>query len=134
MITNSSRKALGRITLRPMAPGESGACAQICFEAFRDVQDRHGFPRGFPVVEAAAGLIEAWSPHPSIWAVVAEMGGTIVGSNFLHKGDSIRAIGPASVSPDARGAGVGRTLMSAVLEWAGGAPGVRLVQDSFNLW
>ena len=43
-----------------------------------------------------------WIPHPSIWGVVAEIGGRIVGSNFLDERDPIRGVGPITVDPKAR--------------------------------
>jgi predicted N-acetyltransferase YhbS len=135
MTTTSSKATSGSISIRPMTPADAAASAQICFEAFRDVQDRHNFPRDFPVPEAAAGLFGAWAGQPSIFGVVAEVDGRIVGSNFLHEHDPVRGIGPASVSPDVQNAntGVGRKLMEAVIERGRGSASVRLVQDAFNM-
>jgi predicted N-acetyltransferase YhbS len=73
------------------------------------------------VLEAAAGMMGAWIPHPSIWGVVAERDGRIVGSNFLDERDPIRGVSPISVDPEGQDAGVGRRLMEAVLERGGGA-------------
>jgi Acetyltransferase (GNAT) domain len=71
--------------------------------------------------------------HPSIWGVVAERDGRIVGSNFLDERGPIRGVGPVSVDPAAQGQGVGRRLMEAVLKPSEGARGIRLLQDSFNV-
>ncbi|MBT8417273.1 MAG: GNAT family N-acetyltransferase, partial [Silicimonas sp.] len=66
-------------------------------------------------------------------AVVAVKERRIVGVNFLGEGDPIRGVGPIAVAPDADDSGVGRSLMHDVIERAGDAPGVRLLQDTFNL-
>jgi predicted N-acetyltransferase YhbS len=123
----------GRPTIRGVEPGDAEACAQILFDAFSGIQDHHRFPRDFPVLEAAAGIMGVWIPHPSIWGVVAELDGRIVGSNFLDERDPIRGVGPISVDPERQDAGIGRRLMEAVIERGGGAPGIRLTQDGFNM-
>ncbi|HEU0023752.1 MAG TPA: GNAT family N-acetyltransferase [Thermoleophilaceae bacterium] len=122
-----------RVTVREVEPGDADACARICFDAFAGIHDHHRFPRDFPALEAAAGIMGIWVPHPSIWGVVAELDGRIVGSNFIDERDSIRAVGPITVEPKGQNAGVGRQLMEAVLERAEGAPGIRLTQDAFNV-
>jgi GNAT superfamily N-acetyltransferase len=104
------------VTLRQAVPGDAEACAQIVFDAFGGIQDYHQFPRDFPTLEAAAGLIGAWIPHPEIWGVVAEVDGRIVGSNFLDERDPIRGVGPITVDPEGQNAGVGRKLMGAVFD------------------
>jgi hypothetical protein len=78
-------------------------------------------------------MMEAWVPHPSIWGVVAEIDGRVVGSNFLDERDPIRGVGPITVSPDGQNAGVGRKLMEAVMERGRPAPGMRLLQDAFHM-
>ena len=123
----------GQVTLREVRPEDVEACAQICFDAFGGFHDHHRFPRDFPVLEAAAGIMGMWIPHPSIWGVVAEIDGRIVGSNFLDERDPIRGVGPITVDPEGQNAGVGRKLMRAVLERGEGAVGIRLLQDAFNL-
>jgi GNAT superfamily N-acetyltransferase len=68
-----------------------------------------------------------------VWGVVAEVGGRVVGCNFLDERGPIRGVGPITVAPEAQDAGVGRQLMRAVLERAKGARGVRLLQDAFHM-
>lgn len=122
----------GHVTLREVEPGDVEACAQICFDAFGGFHDHHRFPRDFPVLEAAAGIMGMWVPHPSIWGVVAELDGRIVGSNFLDERDPIRGVGPITVDPEGQSAGVGRKLMLAVMERGEGAVGIRLLQDALQ--
>jgi predicted N-acetyltransferase YhbS len=133
MTDSVSTEAAGQVTLRQVDPSDTEACAQILFDAFGGVHDHHRFARDFPVLEAATGLMEIWIPHPSIWGVVAEIDGRIVGSNFLDERDPIRGVGPITVDPECQNAGVGRKLMAAVMERGEGASGIRLLQDAFNM-
>jgi GNAT superfamily N-acetyltransferase len=130
--TTSAAEA-GQVTLREVEPGDADACAQILFDAFGAIHDHHRFRRDFPAMEAAAGMMGMWIPHPQIWGVVAEMDGRVVGSNFLDERDPIRGVGPITIDPEAQNAGVGRMLMSAVLERGKDARGIRLVQDGFHM-
>ncbi len=107
--------------------------ARICFEAFGGLHDHHHFERDFPVIEAAEQIIGTWISHPSIWGVLAERDGRVLGSNFLDERDPIRGVGPITVDPEGQNAGVGRSLMQAVIERGEGAPGIRLLQDAFHL-
>jgi predicted N-acetyltransferase YhbS len=126
-------KTSERVTLRGAEPGDAEACAQILFAAFGGFHDHHRFPRDFPVLEAAVGMMAMSIPHPLIWGVVAEVDGRIVGSNFLDERDPIRGVGPITVDPESQSVGVGRKLMEAVIERGQGAPGIRLLQDAFNM-
>jgi GNAT superfamily N-acetyltransferase len=130
MPTTSSAE---RVTLREAEAADLEDCAQICFDAFGGIHDHHRFPRDFPALEAAMGLLDAWISHPAVWGVVAEIDGRIVGSNFLDERDPIRGVGPITIAPDGQNAGVGRKLMDAVLERGEGARGIRLVQDGFHM-
>jgi GNAT superfamily N-acetyltransferase len=78
-------------------------------------------------------VISVFIGHPSIWGVVAEHDGRIVGSNFLDERDPIRGVGPITIDPQHQNTGVGRRLMEAVMERGRGAAGVRLLQDAFHM-
>ena len=129
----TAETASGKLTFRDAQPADAEACAQICFDAFGEFHDHHRFPRDFPVLEAATGMMAMWVPHPSVWGVVAEVDGRIVGSNFLDERDPIRGVGPITVDPRLQSSGVGRGLMEAVLERGAEAAGIRLLQDGFNM-
>ena len=133
MTPTTSTAAASEVTIREAAPADAEACARICFEAFGAIHDHHRFPRDFPALEAATGLMASWIPHPSVWGVVAEVDGRIAGSNFLDERGPIRGVGPITVDPQGQNAGVGRRLMEAVLERGEGAPGIRLLQDGFHM-
>jgi GNAT superfamily N-acetyltransferase len=118
--------------IRPAIAADAEACGHIIFEAFKGIAEKHGFPPDFPSVEAATQLATIFIADPSIYGVVAEMDGRVVGSNFLTEGDPIRGVGPITVDPSVQGSGIGRRLMEAVVERARDAIGTRLVQDAFN--
>jgi ribosomal protein S18 acetylase RimI-like enzyme len=121
------------ITLRPVEPDDADTVARILYEAFAVIHDRHRFPRDFPTLEAADQLAGSFIAHPSIWGVVAEHEGRIIGSNFVDERGPVRGVGPITVDPQSQKRGVGRQLMVAALERSANAPGVRLLQDSFNV-
>jgi predicted N-acetyltransferase YhbS len=133
MAATTTSAHAGEVTIREVVPEDAEACAQILFDAFGGIHDHHNFPRDFPVLEAATGLMAAWIPHPSVWGVVGERDGEIVGSNFLDERSPIRGVGPITVDPEGQNAGVGRRLMEAVLERGQGAAGIRLLQDGFHM-
>jgi predicted N-acetyltransferase YhbS len=133
MVGTSGTAATQEVTLRPAEPGDAEKLARIVFEAFGDIHDYHRFQRDFPALEAAAAMMAAWVPHPSVWGVVAEIEGEVVGSNFLDERDPIRGVGPITIDPKAQNAGVGRRLMEAVIERGQDAPGIRLLQDGFHM-
>jgi predicted N-acetyltransferase YhbS len=121
------------IAIRPATDKDAHALGRICFEGFRAVNERHGFPPIFPSAEVATQRLSTFIRHPSVFSVVAEAHGRIIGFSFLSERDSIRAIGPIVVDPAVQGHGAGRQLMTAVLDRARGAKGIRLLQDTFNM-
>ena len=131
--TESTGRGAGTVRVRAIEPGDADECARILYEAFGAVHDHYRFPRDFPTLEAATQLASAFIAHPTIWGVVAESDGRIVGSNFLDERGPITGLGPITVDPDAQRQGIGRRLMDAAMERGAGARGVRLLQDSFNM-
>lgn len=129
MVSLTASKSM---TVRTIGPADVEVAARITFEAFAAIADLHRFPRDFPTVDSARGLVGAFTDHPSMWGVVAERDGCVVGSNFLDERGPVRGVGPVTVDPTAQAAGVGRVLMEAVLDRASEARSVRLLQDSFN--
>lgn len=121
-----------QVNLRPMGPGDGEAVARIIYAAFAGIHDHHRFPRDFPTQEAAAGLAAAFSAHPCIWGIVAELGGRVVGSNFLDERGPVRGVGPITVDPDVQTRRIGRRLMEAVIERGADGRDIRLLQDAFN--
>ena len=119
-------------TIRNVTPNDAPICGHIIYEAFKTVQDRHGFAPDFPSVEAATDFARMLTTHPGIFGVVAEMEARTVASGFLWQRDPVRGIGPVTVDPHHQGQGTGRLVMNALLDRTRGVAGVRLVQDAFN--
>lgn len=122
------------VTIRAAEPADAARAGRICFEAFKCIADEHGFPPDFPSPDIAGELLGAFISNPHVYGVVAEEGGTVVGSNFLW-GATVGGIGPITIAPDRQNAGIGRRLMDAVLEraQAEGMVSVRLVQAGYHM-
>ena len=117
-----------------MRPEDVEVCGRICFDAFKDIAERHNFRPDFPTPERAIQLMQMLVENVDVFSVVAERDGDVIGSNHLMEYDAIRAVGPITVDPQAQAKGAGRMLMEAVIERGKQRPGagVRLVQDGFN--
>lgn len=120
--------------LRRAIPADAAAAGQICWRAFKTIAEAHGFASDIPGAEAATGLISSLILHPGAFGLIAEIGGRIVGSNFLHEADPIASVGPLTIDPAHQNSGVGWRLMEAVLDRAKekAAAGVRLVQAGYH--
>lgn len=122
-------------SLRPPAADDLEVLARVAFEAFAQINRRHGFPPDFPSIDVSRGLFGMLLSSDHVRGVVAHQDGNAVGSGFLWVGnDGIGGIGPVTVDPTAQASGVGKAMMSALLELAQreGCAGVRLVQAGFN--
>src|SRR5438067_892929 len=104
------------LTIRPATLTDVDACGRIVHEAFTAVDNRLGFPSWFPTVEDGVRVARARISHPSVFGLVADEAGQILGSAFLSEGDPIRGVGPITVDPGIYGRGLGRQLMHALLE------------------
>jgi GNAT superfamily N-acetyltransferase len=122
------------VTLRTARPEDAPVCGQICYNAFRTINQSHGFAPDFPAPEVTIGVLSMMFSHPGLYCVVAEAGGRIVGSNCLDERSIIAGVGPITVDPEGQNRGAGRKLMQAVLDRAHehGVAGVRLVQAAFH--
>src|SRR5688572_17194976 len=113
------------VTIRPATVADTEVCARIVYEAFRGIAEHHRFPPDFPTLNDARQLCEVFITHPSIYGIVAERGGEVVGSNFLDERDPVRGLGPITVDPRMQAHGIGRLMMQAVLERGRDAAGIR---------
>lgn len=122
------------LKLRTGNSEDAQACGEICYEAFKIIGEQHNFSSDFTAVDAAQDLISRLFARSDIYAVVAEVDGQIVGSNFLWEEQIVAGIGPLTVVPKIQNATVGRHLMTAVLERSRqqGFVSVRLVQAAFH--
>src|SRR4051794_22347266 len=114
------------LTLRPSTPEDAPECGRICYEAFSTISSRHNFPVDFPSGDAGVWLLSQLIAHQGFYGVVAELGGRVVGSNFLDERSPIAGVGPITVDPSIQDRGTGRRLMEHVLDRADerGFPGV----------
>lgn len=122
------------VTLRPGTPDDAEVCGTICYQAFRDIAEKHGFPPEMHSVDIAIGALAMCLSRSDVYSVVAERDGRIVGSNFLWETSAIAGVGPITVAPSDQDSGAGHRLMDAVLMRASekAAPGVRLVQTAYH--
>ena len=109
-------------------------CGTICYEAFKTIAEQHNFPTNYPSPEAAIERMVTRLMHPGVYAVVAELDGRVVGSNFLDERSGIAGLGPITVAPAVQNHTIGRHLMQDVLDRATARhyPGVRLVLASYH--
>ncbi len=119
--------------IRSVTESDALQVGRIMHDAFRGIAEAHGFHPDLQDVEDGIRLADTFITSPTMFGVVAEQDGHIVGSNFLAEGDPIRAVATLTVDPRFQGRGVGRALMGAVLDRAKTAASVRLVADAFNV-
>jgi GNAT superfamily N-acetyltransferase len=122
------------ITLRQGRPTDAQRAGVICYEAFQTIAEQHRFPPDFPSADVAIGLMSSLLDRPDIHSVIAEIDGSLVGSNFLWENATIAGVGPITVDPRVQNGQVGKQLMQNVLERARAQKfaGVRLVQAGYH--
>lgn len=123
------------IELRAPTAADAPELGRICYEAFKDISESHGFPSDFQSVEFAQQIIGLFIQQEDIYAVGAFDSGAPKGSNFLNMWGDVAGIGPVSVDVSSQGRGIGRQTMQDVI--AHGRDNnydmIRLCQDSFNM-
>lgn len=127
-------EALSELAVRQARSEDAELCGSICFEAFDQINRRHGFPCDFPAPEVATAVLKMMFSHPKFYCVVAESQGRVVGSNCLDERSIIAGVGPITIDPQAQNRGIGMKLMNAVLRRAADqrVAGVRLIQAAFH--
>jgi predicted N-acetyltransferase YhbS len=120
------------VQIRSMKQEDVETSGRICYEAFKNIAERHNFRPDFPSPETGVQLAQSLFASPQVFSIVAESNGQVVGSNHLWEYDEIRAVGPITIDPSVQAKGTGRKLMEAVIERGRRSAGIRLVQDSFN--
>jgi len=123
-----------RVSLRLASPADAGPAGTICYTAFKTIAEQHDFPPDFPTPAVAIALMEHLLSRSDIHAVIAEIDGRVVGSNFLWETGPVAGVGPITIDPGVQNGAIGRRLMEAVLERARrqGIAAVRLVQAAYH--
>jgi len=122
------------IEIRVAKKGDEASAGPICYEAFAAIAREHNFPPDFPSPQIATGLLSMLISNPGFYGIVAELGGKIVGSNFLDERGRISGVGPITVDPKVQNDSIGRKLMQAIMERSDreGFAGIRLVQSGYH--
>jgi predicted N-acetyltransferase YhbS len=123
------------ITLRPPTPEDVPELGRICFEAFKDVSEKHGFESDFTSLEMTRTIIGSIVRDESQYGVAASVDGQLAASNYIFHSDEAAGVGPVNVDPTRQGIGLGRLIMEDVMAHAreSGLEMIRLVQDAFNV-
>ena len=135
MTTARATQAKPEIQLVPAKTEHVPELGRICYEAFKDIAESHGFPPDFPSAEFASGVIGMLVGREDFYSVVALVDGRPVGSNFLSLSDATSGVGPITVDRSVQGKGIGRALTQDVIDYArrNKIQRVRLLQDAFNM-
>ncbi len=122
------------ITVRQGTAADVEACGAIIYEAFKSIADQHNMVPDIPEPQVGSGLLSMLVSSPKAHLLVAEIDGRLVGSAGMDERSAIVGVGPVTVDPNEQNSGVGRELMNAVFARAQqtGAPGLRLMQDSYH--
>jgi len=122
------------VTVRQAQPSDAPECGRICYQAFAAIANAHNFPADFPNAQTAAGLITMLLGHGGFHAIVAEVDGKVVGSNFVDERGAVWGLGPITVDPAVQNQGIGERLMRAALARAEQEEpaGIRLVQAGYH--
>jgi len=123
-----------QIQIRRTRPEDAAELGRICYEAFKTISEAHNFPPDIPSAEIATGFLSMLISDPGFYGVAAELGGRLIGSNFMDERSLIGGIGPITVDPASQNRSVGRLMMEAMLNRAREKhlSGVRLVQAAFH--
>lgn len=121
------------MTIRELRSDEWDAVAELIFASTNAWYERnlnHGIFEGDPsVCRLFPEVYERLDPG---CCLVAEDGGTLIGSCFYHPRETHVAVGIVNVDAGTAGKGVARRMMEVVIDLAGERP-VRLVSSAMNL-
>lgn len=123
------------LTLRQAQADDVPELGRVCYEAFKDIADSHGFPTDFPSIEFAQQVVGMMVQQENVYSTAAFDGDVLKGSSFLNMWGDVAGVGPVSVDVTSQGGGIGRRLMEDVIAQGRkqGFEMIRLCQDSFNV-
>ena len=121
-----------QINIRNMARTDLERVGEILFEAFKTGASKYGYAQ--IIHSAQEGVAWAWSMyrHGGGEFLIAEAEGRAAGICCLNKRGDFGGIGPVATDPSYQGHGIGKRLMTSLLEKAEGLHSVRLFQEAFN--
>jgi GNAT superfamily N-acetyltransferase len=122
------------LTIRTPILDDIEPCGRITYEAFKQINEAHGFPNlEVPTEEDGYKMVKFWIKNNRFWGRVAELDGRIVGSTFIDERSSeVSGWAIISFSLDAQGKGIGRRFMEESKERCKDIPGRRFLQHTFN--
>lgn len=122
------------ITLRRGVAKDAEQCARFATMRSKPLRNSTTSPLTSLLQKLPSMYYPAYSNTPTIYGVVAELDGRIVGSNFIDERSIIAGIGPITVEPEVQNRSVGRELMQHVMARAAQQrfPGYRLVQAAYH--
>ena len=122
------------LLIRPATTADAGIFGEICYEAFKNIADRHNYPPDFPSPEVAAGMYSNLVPHPKFYSVAAEIDKSVVGSIVVSERSRMAGISVLTVRPDVQNKNVGRKLMEhAISNSKGRFDGIQLIQAAYHV-
>src|SRR5690242_16339448 len=104
------------LELIPVKPDQAPELARIIFDAFHAINARHNFPDDIPDLATATMLTNLLTTRPDFYGVAATLEGKIVGCNFAQLSDPVAGVGPICVDPAAQARGIGKQLMTHVVQ------------------
>lgn len=122
------------LTFRKATIDDAELLGTICFEAFKNIAEKHNFPADFGGPEQSIGMMTMLLTRPDAYNIAAEIDGKLVASNFLWEGNSVSGVGPITVDPEVQDASIGRKLMEDVIRRSDeqGFVSCRLVQSAYH--
>jgi GNAT superfamily N-acetyltransferase len=130
--TMPRERLTARLSIREATSDDAARCAQVFYDAFVSIADRHNFPAEPPSPEFTSFKVGEMLADDGFAGLVAERDGEILGSAFVDERAVIAGIGPVTVDPAAQDGGIGRALMEAAVARAANAAGARLVQTAYH--
>jgi predicted N-acetyltransferase YhbS len=122
------------VTVRPLAPADVEAVAEVDFAAFHDVALRHGLTPLVSAVRDSRAYVRRLLEADPLGGFVAEEDGCVVGHAWVHARGPIATVGPIAVEPSVQRHGIGRALLVHCIRAAGPRTSqLRLVHESFNV-
>lgn len=123
-----------KLTIRPPTLADIDPCGRIMYEAFKMINEVHGFPNlEVPSEEAGKQFVKFYIKNCYYFGKVAELDNRIVGSIFIDEHNpEVFGWTIMGVSSDVHNKGIGKRLLQEMVERCKIAPGVRFLQHTFN--